>query len=57
MKLKIFTIAAVMLIGTTSAIALVQKPIESNKGSLQADTLVLQLEASLPRASSLDRAP
>ena len=57
MKLKIMSIAAVMLIGTTSAIAVVQKPNQSAEAGLNAEILVLKLEASLPRASSLDRAP
>lgn len=57
MKLRVIAIAAIMFVGTTSAIALVQKPSAALQASMDVDALVMQLDASLPRASSLDRAP
>lgn len=56
MNSRLLLVAAMMLAGTTSAIALVQKP-ESTLAETRAEALVLKLEATMPRASSFDRAP
>jgi hypothetical protein len=54
MKIKSTLIASVaMLIATTSALALVAKPEHAMKSDASTEALVQQLEASLPRATTL----
>jgi hypothetical protein len=57
MKLKLLMVAAAMLVGTTSALALVQKPAAVDEAQVPTEVLVQKLAASLPKASSMDRAP
>jgi hypothetical protein len=57
MKLKLITIAAAMLVGTTSALALVQKPAGVDAAQVRSDVPVQNFAAALPKASSMDRAP
>lgn len=57
MKGRVIALAVFMLVGTTSAIAVVQKPSETPQHNMEIGAVVMQLDASIPRASSLNRAP
>jgi hypothetical protein len=54
MKLKSAVISSfLMVVVTTSSLALVEKPIQSEALNAEAEALVLQLDASVPRSQFL----